>query len=1230
MRILYSFLILLFICNPSYAKRLDEMNANTSPDITNDLIYSQDVSDTSESLHGTGKSLTIKNLLKAGKITVDGTNVGINSVNPTQQVDVIGAVKATSFIGDGSSLTGVTASGSVSDDAYGISWNGETSIAPSKNAVYDKIQTISSSTGIYFNVVSYGAVGDGTTNDTSFVQAAIDAAHNAGGGTVFFPRGTYSISDLTYYDDVSLLGENREASILKARSGTTNMLYWTNLLTDTFTPLYTYIRDLQFDGNSVSGVTGIRLLNSPFFTLENVRIHHCDIGLYATGNYLANITGSRFTFNRVGIYFDRATLPSSENLPQEITISHSSITANTEWGLKSNVISSLILTSIDVEQNGTSGDLNTGGILMQTLTSDASSGGVGLVIKNAWFEANRGQADIQIESTVNSNTISLVVDSSSFDEYVNTGTRAQYYIYSPNAIADVLISNSSFVGTIDNYVVGGYKTINVAATNTDNAYRRDVFSAIGTQNGYMSQIASTKHMSLIDTQSSSSTSGPGLNLMSADKAALASGDRLGALNFIGSTSSTTSEFSSRIQSFADGAWGSGDAPSKITFDTVPDGTTTRTERMVIKNDGNVGIATVSPISTLQVVGTVNATAFIGDGSGLTGISGGGSIGIGTANTITFWPTTTTIGSLPTATYPSLTELSYVKGATSNIQTQINGLSSGAGGWTDGGTNVYNTETSDNVGIGTTTPTASLLVENVGTQDSFRVNDASADSTPFIISSAGNVGIGTLATDRGLLTIKQTTDTNGNGLILLNTAASGSNRLWVDTGNASRWDSGASSTNQILLNGGGGTSSGNIGIGTSTTSALLDVSSKATKNLFLVGDDGSGDTTPFVVSSEGNVGIGSLSPGTKLDVQGTVRATAFSGDGSALTGVSAGGWVDGGTNIYASPTTDNVAIGTTTPTQKLTVVGTVSATAFVGDGSGLTNLGSSAWTDGGTNVYVSPTTDNVGIGTTTPSTNFKADIRGNLYVSGNVGIGTLLPRGTLDLGPTGTVYAQTFTGPTGPTILGTSNNVGIGTITAGSLLTVGSTGQVTVSSAGAIATSSTVSVADDAYAAGWNASTAVPTKNAVYDKIETLGSGGWTDGSAAVYPTTSTDNVGIGTVSPGKKLDLYGTDSDIRMNSTDTAQFTGFQFYNGTTQVGEFGAGGSTTSTPNQIFLEHVVPNAPIDFMNDTGIQLRIKGPNVGIGTTGSGGAIFVSPDGSCSKCGPNNADVWACASVTCL
>jgi hypothetical protein len=48
-----------------------------------------------------------------------------------------------------------------------------------------------------------------------------------------------------------------------------------------------------------------------------------------------------------------------------------------------------------------------------------------------------------------------------------------------------------------------------------------------------------------------------------------------------------------------------------------------------------------------------------------------SVGTGTPNELTYWSGANTLGSLSTATYPSLTELSYVKGVTSAIQTQLN-------------------------------------------------------------------------------------------------------------------------------------------------------------------------------------------------------------------------------------------------------------------------------------------------------------------------------------------------------------------------------------------------------------------------------------------------------------------------------------------------------------------------------------------------------------------------------
>jgi hypothetical protein len=84
-----------------------------------------------------------------------------------------------------------------------------------------------------------------------------------------------------------------------------------------------------------------------------------------------------------------------------------------------------------------------------------------------------------------------------------------------------------------------------------------------------------------------------------------------------------------------------------------------TEKMRILANGNVGIGTISPTEKLYV-----------DGKGL--FSSGVNISNQTASTIASFDSNKNVVSLSTGTYPSLTELSYVKDVTSAIQTQIDG------------------------------------------------------------------------------------------------------------------------------------------------------------------------------------------------------------------------------------------------------------------------------------------------------------------------------------------------------------------------------------------------------------------------------------------------------------------------------------------------------------------------------------------------------------------------------
>ena len=64
-------------------------------------------------------------------------------------------------------------------------------------------------------VSDFGATGNGSTDDTIAIQAAINAANTAGGGTVFLRAGTYRItSQLTLYSYVRLIGEAMQTTTI--------------------------------------------------------------------------------------------------------------------------------------------------------------------------------------------------------------------------------------------------------------------------------------------------------------------------------------------------------------------------------------------------------------------------------------------------------------------------------------------------------------------------------------------------------------------------------------------------------------------------------------------------------------------------------------------------------------------------------------------------------------------------------------------------------------------------------------------------------------------------------------------------------------------------------------------------------------------------------------------------------------------------------------------------------
>lgn len=68
--------------------------------------------------------------------------------------------------------------------------------------------TLSASSQTVYNVRDFGAKGDGETLDTEAINAAIEKASQAGGGTIFFPSGTYVSFSIRLRSNITLLLDN--------------------------------------------------------------------------------------------------------------------------------------------------------------------------------------------------------------------------------------------------------------------------------------------------------------------------------------------------------------------------------------------------------------------------------------------------------------------------------------------------------------------------------------------------------------------------------------------------------------------------------------------------------------------------------------------------------------------------------------------------------------------------------------------------------------------------------------------------------------------------------------------------------------------------------------------------------------------------------------------------------------------------------------------------------------
>jgi hypothetical protein len=324
-------------------------------------------------------------------------------------------------------------------------------------------------------------------------------------------------------------------------------------------------------------------------------------------------------------------------------------------------------------------------------------------------------------------------------------------------------------------------------------------------------------------------------------------DALGSITFAGSDGTDLGSYGAQIKAEVDGTPGANDMPGRLVFSTTADGASSPTERLRITSAGNVGIGTSSPGEQLDVSSGTGGVIRVTSSDGSISAAGerigkiemyssdGSSNGTGIAAYIEAVSQAAFTGQgRPT----HLTFGTYNSGGSLGERVRI----------TDAG----------NVGIGTTSPgftldikaaTNGLLRVNnsnesshgsadarivaggsfyqnpviVGSSIKFNTFNGSSEGERVRITSAGLVGIGTSSpiSDIHILgttgaRIQNSADTDGQ--FLLTYSSNNPDFRMLDTT--------GTTTVKLLASGNSYFNGGNVGIGTTSPGALLDVSASA--------------------------------------------------------------------------------------------------------------------------------------------------------------------------------------------------------------------------------------------------------------------------------------------------------------------------------------------------------------------------------------------------------------------
>jgi len=412
----------------------------------------------------------------------------------------------------------------------------------------------------------------------------------------------------------------------------------------------------------------------------------------------------------------------------------------------------------------------------------------------------------------------------------------------------------------------------------------------------------------------------------------------------------------------------------------------------VLGNGNVGIGTTTPGSLLSIQGIANFTTatstFYGNGINLTngcfavgGVcvgSGSGGVGSGTQGQLAFYNAAGT--NLTATSTLFLTQAGYFGIGTSSPDDFLEVRSSNASVATAAfynaaGTNIFKILDGGNVGIGTTTPSATLSV--VGTQ---RIKSTANSASTLVVensSATTTFAVSTLDDSSNIFSVATSTgasyfEITANGYIGFGTTTP-VNALDLDNGGGFHITSGIPASTAMALYNNSGTLTWN-GVALATGASL-----SGTTNYLPVFTGSNSLGNSVMVQLGSNIGIGSTTPFSTL----SIFTTTANYTGQSLFAVAN----SSNATLFNVLGNGSVGVGTTTPWGQLSVnPNGITGPAFVIGSSTATNF---IVTNGG----------NVGIGTTSPSQ--ALSVQGNALLSGSLSVAGITATSTITASATTT-------------------------------------------------------------------------------------------------------------------------------------------------------------------------------------------------------------------------------------